>query len=290
MLVVLMWGINFPVIKIALEVMPPFVANVFRFATSVLVLGGFYLAQKDPEEPLFAPMRTHGRRIAALGLLGHVAYQVCFILGVHWTTAGSAALIMAAAPLWTALISQMRGYERLPAAAWAGLLVSLLGTLLVIATGADLAGGTFAGNLLMLAASFLWGAYTAFNTAIVREVSPAAFAFFGILVALPFLVALGVPGFDAVRWADVGPGVWAALVFSGGLSTGVAYLIWAAAVRNVGASNTAVYNNLVPFVALLGGALLLGEAVTLMQIAGGALIIGGLVTMRRQRRHATEEA
>lgn len=282
LLVVLIWGVNFPVIKIPLAVMPPFAANVFRFATSALFLGVFYAVRAGGN--LFAPMRTHGKKIVALGLLGHVAYQVCFITGVHWTTAGSAALIMAASPLWTAMASQLRGYEHLPAAAWGGLLVSLVGTILVVTAGADLAGGTLTGNLLMLAASAFWGVYTAFNTSVVSEVSPAGFSFLGILVALPALTALGVPYFDAVEWSAVGAVEWAALVFSGGFSTGVAYLIWAAAVKNVGPSSTAVYSNLVPFVALLGGALLLGEAVTLTQVLGGLFIIGGLVAMRRSRR------
>ena len=280
--VVLIWGVNFPVIKVPLEVMPPFAANVFRFTASALFLGVFYAVRTDG--PLLRPMQTHGARIAALGLLGHVAYQVCFILGVDWTTAGSAALIMAASPLWTALTSQVRGYERLPAAAWGSLLVSLAGTALVIVAGADLSGGTLVGNLLMLAASMFWGVYTAFNTTVVNEVSPSGFAFLSILVALPMLFALGVPHFGAVEWNAVGAVEWSALIFSGVFSTGVAYLIWAAAVKNVGASSTAVYSNLVPFVALLGGALLLDEAVTLSQVLGGVLIISGLVGLRRSRR------
>jgi drug/metabolite transporter (DMT)-like permease len=77
--------------------------------------------------------------------------------------------------------------------------------------------------------------------------------------------------------------VWIAIVFSGGLSTGLAIAIWNTAVKNVGASNTAVYGNLVPFVALLGGMLFLGETVTGYQLVGGGLIIGGVVLVRRHR-------
>ena len=281
--VVLIWGVNFPVIKVPLEVMPPFAANVFRFLASVLFLGVFYAVRA--QGPLFAPLRAYPRRIISLGLLGHVAYQVCFITGVHWTTAGSAALIMASSPLWTALVSRLRGYEDLPLAGWGGLLLSLGGTGLVVATGADLTGGTLAGNVVMLAAAAFWGIYTAFNTAIVEDVSPAGFAFLSILVALPALILLGIPYFDAVEWDAVGLVEWTALVFSGGFSTGIAYLIWAAAVKNVGPSHTAVYSNLVPFVALVGGAVLLDETVVPTQMAGGLFIVGGLVALRRSRKH-----
>jgi drug/metabolite transporter (DMT)-like permease len=62
-------------------------------------------------------------------------------------------------------------------------------------------------------------------------------------------------------------------------------VIWTTAVKHVGASHTAVFNNLVPFVAVVGGWLFLGETVAWPQLVGGALIIGGLVVMRRTRQH-----
>lgn len=287
--VVLVWGVNYPVIKTVLEVMPPHVVNLFRFTVSAAVLGGVYAVRRHQGEaqPLGAILRAHGGKIVLLGLLGYVFYQLCFIIGVAHTTAGSAALIMAASPLWTALFSRVAGYEHLRRLAWAGLGLSLAGTALVVAAGAqgvDLAGGSLYGNLLMLAGSLLWGAFTAFNTPVVRHVSPAAVTFLGLLVALPFLMGLGVAHLGAVDWTGVTPWVWVAIVFSGGLSTGLTYVIWNQAVKDVGASSTAVYSNLVPFVALLGGVLFLQEMITPLQVAGGALIIAGLVVLRRSRR------
>jgi drug/metabolite transporter (DMT)-like permease len=285
--VVLVWGVNFPVLKAALAVMHPHVINIFRFFISAAVLGGIYAARADTwEAGFFAPLRTHARQIVMLGLLGYVIYQVSFIVGVNHTTAGSAALIMAASPLWTAMISRVAGYERLGYWAWAGLVISLVGTGLVVIAGAEAAAlsGSLTGNLLMLLASVLWGAYTAFNKTVVHDVSPTGATFFGIAIALPFLVGIGVPYLDTVAWPAVDLWVWGAIIFSGGLSTGLAFAIWNTAVKNVGASNTAVYSNLVPFIALLGGALFLDEPVAWIQVVGGVLIIGGLFVMRQRRR------
>jgi drug/metabolite transporter (DMT)-like permease len=97
-------------------------------------------------------------------------------------------------------------------------------------------------------------------------------------------VGIGVPYLDTVAWPAVDLWVWGAIIFSGGLSTGLAFAIWNTAVKNVGASNTAVYSNLVPFIALLGGALFLDEPVAWIQVVGGVLIIGGLFVMRQRRR------
>lgn len=286
LLVVLIWGVNFPVLKAALGAIHPHVINVFRFIISAGTLGALYAAQRDTwDAGFFVPLRTHARQIVTLGLLGYVAYQISFIIGIDHTAAGSAALIMASAPLWTAILSRVAGYERLGYVAWLGLLISLVGTGLVIAAGADatLSGSLF-GNLLMLLAAMLWGAYTAFNKTVVHDVSPTGATFFGILVALPFLAAIGLPYIDTVDWSAVDRWVWGAIVFSGGLSTGIAFAIWNTAVKAVGASNTAVYSNLVPLVALLGGVVVLDESITWPQMVGGGLIIGGLFVMRWEQR------
>lgn len=286
---VIVWGVNFPVLKTALTAMHPHVLNVFRFLVSAVALGALYAVRTDTwKNGFWAPLRTRAVQIVTLGLLGYVLYQISFIVGIDHTSAGNAALIMAASPLWTAVLSRLAGYERLSKLAWSGLALSLLGTGLVVAAGAtDIElGGSLFGNLLMLLASVLWGAYTAFNKAVVHDVSPTGATFFGILVALPFLIGIGLPYADTVQWDRVDVWVWSAIIFSGGLSTGLAVAIWNTAVKNVGASNTAVYGNLVPFVALIGGVLLLGEAITWAQIAGGVLIVGGLVVMRRSRRPA----
>lgn len=288
LITVLIWGLNFPIIKVALGPMPPFVVNALRFTVSAVVLGALYAAKaRGREGGFWEPMRAHGRTIVGLGLLGYVAYQFLFIVGVDATSAGSASLIVSSSPVWTAVLARLIGFEHLPLGAWGGLVLSLAGTALVVLAGAGAAGITedsLFGNGLLLVGAVAWAGYTVLSRPVLKtDVSATGLAFFGILVALPFLWGLGVTEWGEVVWADVDGWVWAALVFSGGLSTGIAYALWNAGVRGVGPSQAAIYNNLVPVVALASGALLLGERVTLQQVLGGALIIGGLMLMRRAR-------
>jgi drug/metabolite transporter (DMT)-like permease len=285
---VLIWGINIPILKGALAAMHPHVLNVFRFTVSTAVLGGLYVVRRrGSSEGFFAPLRLYGRQIALLGLLGYLFYQFCFIVGIDYTTAGNAALIMASAPLWTALIGHVLGYDVLGRSGWLGLAATLAGTALIVIAGAQdvsLGSDTFIGNAIMLLGAMLWGTYTALTKPVLRNVSPVGLSFLGLLFALPFLVGLAVPYAGSVDWSRVDLGVWAAILFSGGLSTGLAVALWNGAVRAVGPSYTAVFGNLVPLVALLGSVVLLGERITLAQVAGGALILGGLLLMRRHRR------
>lgn len=288
---VLIWGLNFPIIKVALGPMPPFVVNALRFVASAVVLGVMHAWQvREHPGAFWAPVREHGWTILRLGLLGYVGYQFLFIIGVDATSAGSAALIIASAPVWTAVFARLLGIEHLPRGAWGGLFVSLAGTALVVIASdgdVDFTHDTLFGNTLMLVAAMAWAGYTVLSRPILAtDVSATGLAFFCILVALPFLWALGLTQVGEVAWAEVDGWVWAALLFSGGLSTGLAYALWNVGVRAVGPSQAAIFNNLVPVVALVSGVLLLGETVTLYQVFGGALILTGLGLMRRARRPA----
>lgn len=287
LLAVMIWGLNFPVLKAALSVMHPNVINTFRFSISTLVLGLIYAVRlRSSGESFWQPVRTHGLRLALLGLVGTVFYQVLFIIGVNATAAGTAALIMASAPIWTAVFGVVYGTERLKPAAWGALGISLVGTAIVVAGGSSaisLAPGTLFGNLMMVAAALFWGLYTALNRKVVQEVDPVGVSFFNLLVGLPVLIAIGIPFFGGVAWSEVDTWVWLAILYSGGLSTGLAIVIWNVGIRTVGPSHTAAYNNLVPFAALIASFLILSEPITLLQLGGGAFIIGGLVLMRRTR-------
>jgi drug/metabolite transporter (DMT)-like permease len=285
---VLVWGINFAVVKAVLVVMSPHAMNLFRLSVSAVALGILYvMQQRKSGEPFWAPVQQFGGRLFALGLLGFLFYQLCFIIGVDHTTAGSAALIMASSPLWTALLGHVFGFDKVPRAAWIGLFTTLVGAVVIVlgsSKAIDFSNDAFLGNMLMMLAALLWGAYTAFSKPVSRDATPVSISFLGLLFALPFLIALGLPTLDEVAWDQVNYWVWIAIFFSGGLSTGLAVAVWNTAIKEVGPSQTAVYGNLVPGIALISGYLLRGETVTWVQGGGGVLILGGLLLMRRSRQ------
>lgn len=284
---ILVWGLNFPVVKAVLDIMHPHVLNALRFVVSAVVLGVAYVLHRRRRQlPLWQPLREHPAQIGALGILGFVLYQFSFIIGLNLTTAGNAALIMASSPLWTAVIGRAFKTEHLIGASWFALMIALIGTFVVVLGGADeidFGSNTFVGNLIMLLAAVFWGAYTAFSKPVLSYLSATGLTFLSLLFALPFLFGIAVPFYAETNWSEVRLLHWAAILFSGGLSTGIAITIWNSAVSTVGASDTAVYGNLVPLVALGFSFLLLGEQIYLAQIAGGTLVIGGLLLMRRAR-------
>ena len=105
LVVVLVWGTDFAVLKWPLAKMHPHVANALRFVVSAGVLGAVYgFRCWHTGSSFFGPIRTHWHTVVPLGLLGFGAFPASLMVGLNHTTAGSAALIMATNPLWTAVL------------------------------------------------------------------------------------------------------------------------------------------------------------------------------------------
>ena len=284
--VVLVWGVNFAVIKVPLEVAPPFTVNLLRFGVSAAVLGALHLRQTRRRGLGLASTFAVGGRwaVVGLGLLGILIYQVGFIVGVDRVSAGTGALLIATSPAWTALTAHLLRLERLLWVGWAGFAASLGGVALVVVGNPEAAfGGDGSGFALMLAAAVAWGVYTTLARPLLdRGASPVGLTFWGIVVSAPGLLALAAPELGAVDWGAFGGAEVAALVFSGGLSTGLAYAIWNQSVKEAGASKTAAFSNLVPVVGVIAGVVLRGETVTALQAFGGLVIVLGVVVVRRR--------
>ena len=293
----LFWGLNFAVIKIPLAVMPPLVVNVLRFALSAVVLGAIHAAHcRQRGVPVTVTFRAGPWAILGLGLLGQVVYQVGFILGIDRTTAGAAAILIAASPLVTAAAGHVLGVDRLRRLGWVGFLVSLAGVaLVVLAKPTDAAAhpgvGDPLGIALLLGAAVAWGLATVWSrTLLDRGATAVGLSFWGVLTAVPVLLAIAVPDLLSMSWAAAGPAEWSAIVYSGVLSTGVAYWLWYDAVQRVGPSRAAAFSNLTPFVGVAAGVAFLGEPIVPLQVAGGVFVIAGLVVMRRGDRLARQTA
>lgn len=285
---VLIWGLNFGISKWALVRVPPLVFNAVRFTLSLSVLAILFFRMSSWKQEWTEFVR-HPVRLIAMGLLGHFVYQFGFIQGLFYTTSGNAALILASTPLWTAISGRLTKTEQLNSAGWLGLLTSLVGTVLIVLGGErsiDFSSDTLLGNALVLGGSVAWGTYTMGSRSFLGTYSPVGFAFFTLLAAVPFLWIVAIPVLG--NWSEpLGNYLdWGAMLYSGVLSVGLAYIIWNVAIKQVGSSHTAIYSNLVPIVALVNGLILLGEPIFLSQIVGGSLVLGGLILMRRGRRIA----
>lgn len=282
------WGVNFTVVKGVLQHVDPLAVNALRFPLSALVL-----ALVVARMPHSVPDRSDWLRIVLLGLLGHVAYQMCFIFGVDATLAGNASLLLATAPVWTVLLSVAMRHEEPNALVFVGSAGTLMGMALVVVGGAAMVGwgwSTLRGDALMALAAVLWALYTVGSGRLVRKYGVVRMTAWTVWVGTPFLVAAGAPSIRAISWSAPPLWVWGGIVYAGLFAVGIAYLLWYRGLQRLGNSRTAIYQNLVPVAALLTAWLWLDEVPSVLQLGGAAVILGGISLARWGGRRAVKRA
>ena len=276
--VALIWGVNVPVMKAVLGSITPFVFNALRLTLSALVLGVADRIESRGHAATPIPWRS----VVGLAALTSLAYQALFITGIARTSAGHTGFLVASGPLWTALIARASGVEFPSPRAWFGLALAFFGTALVVSSTAGNQAATLLGNILLLFAMIAWAWGTVWSRSVLERFPATRLALLTTIVALPGHWIIASPEIDTLLSVDLSGATWAAVVFSGVFSTGIAYVLWNSSVRHLGPSRTAAYTNLVPVCALVVALIFLGERPTFVQLLGGALILIGLAAGRKR--------
>ncbi len=277
-LTVLVWGVNYTVIKAALGELQPLAFNAIRFTLATLTLA-VLVRSRGPAPSIPRPDLI---RLALLGVLGNAIYQMIFIFGIAHTTAANASLIMASCPIMVAVLGTALGRDRLPAAGWAGVGLAVGGLALLLASGrgSGLASGKLTGDLLILAAGVTWSVYTVLASGVMTRVPALAATLVTFLAGAPVLVAVAVPSLLSQDWGAVGARGWFGAAFSGVFAIGISYVLWNAGLAALGGARTAVYQNFTPVVAAAFAWLTLGERWTPGQFAGAAAVLSGIALTR----------
>ncbi|MFW6199391.1 MAG: DMT family transporter [Gemmatimonadota bacterium] len=279
----LIWGVNFPVIKVALAELHPLAFNALRFPLAALVLFVLVRRRRRPGPPI---RKEDWPLLFALGILGNIGYQLLFIFGLDATLAGNAAILLATTPVWTTLFSTVLGHERPPLATWLGIFATLGGMVLVVGGGSRAIGfeeQALTGDVMMIAAAVVWSAYTVGGRDLTRRYGALRVTGWTLWVGTAGLVAIGIPHLTRTELSEVSPLAWAGVAYAGVFALGVAYTLWYNGVRRLGSTTTALYSNLVPVVALVAAWLWLGERPSLVQLVGAAAIIAGITAARVYR-------
>lgn len=275
LLMVLIWGINFPIAKAALSELSPLAFNALRFPLAALVV---FVALRRRGGGFLWPARGDRIRVFVLGVLGNVFYQQFFIFGLALTRAGTASVLLAATPIITALLSAALGHERVGMRTWLGVIATFVGIAIVVLFGGSLdeGGASLLGDLLMIGASLSWAVYTVGSRRHIEKYGNVQFTAWTLWIGAIGLCLIGLPAVIRTDLGAVSGGAWLGVVYAGALSIGVAYLIWYYGVRVIGNTRTAAYSNLVPVVALLAAWLQLGEVPNPGQVVGAGVILAGI--------------
>lgn len=293
LLMALIWGANYSIVKSAFDEIDPQAFNTVRMtiasAVFLAIMAAFRARGDAPTGGgiFYTPAPFTPRdcwTLAWLGCVGHFCYQVLFIGGLSRTSVANSSLIIAASPVVIAVASALLGYERISRLHWAGAVLSMAGIYLVVGRGAGVGRAGLTGDLMMFGAILCWTAYTIGAESLMERHSPVGVTGLSLAFGTLLYVPVMLPRLLAVNWTDLSAGSIGAMLYAALFAMCVAYTIWYAAVREIGSARTSVYSNLVPIVAMMTAVLFLGEAVGVLQLGGAALVLAGVALTRLRPR------
>ena len=279
LLAVILWAVNFSVIKIALREFTPMSFNAPRLTIASLLLLLFLWKR----EGRLSLARSDLWKVVALGIVGNTLYQLFFISGLDRTTASNTSLVMTVTPIFIALLSAAFIRERIHWAGWLGILMAFLGLYLVIfglSFAASLSSRNLQGDLLILSGNLFWAVYTVFSKPLLERMSVLKLTTLTLAIGTLFYLPLTVREVSALPWGSLSAGSWAALVFSGVFAVAVSYVIWYSSVKRVGNTKTGIYGNITPVFTVFFAYLFLGESIGFVQVVGTLIIVLGFSLTR----------
>ncbi len=275
---VVLWASAFPAISVAVTDLGAAGLSVAR-----LVVAALALACVSPFMGVRMPRRRDLPLIAVCGLSGMTIYQLLLNAGERTVSAGTASLLIATAPIYSALLAAAFLAEGSTARRWIGSAIAFAGSSVIAASH----GLTFgASAIIVLAAAVAQAVFhTAQKPLLARYTGfeLAAYATWaGTVLILPWSAQLvrAIP--------HAGAGAIASTLYLGIAPSALGFALWAYASARmpVGQSTTALY--LVPAVAIGISYLWLGQVPGGLELGGGVIALIGVVSANSHRRTGSD--
>ena len=268
LVVIVAWGLNFVVIKVGLDGLPPMLLGALRF---ILVAFPAVFFIRRPQLP-WRWLIAYGSTIS----LGQFAFL--FEAMHNGMPPGLASLVLQSQAFFTMIFAAVFLGERLRAASVLGLLVAAGGLALI---------GSENGShvpMLALVLTLCGGACWGIGNIITRrfgKIDLVALVIWGALIPpLPFLALswyLEGPALIESSLRNIGLNSILSLIYLAAIATMLGYGLWSRLLSRYPAGKVAPFSLLVPVVGLPSSALLLDERLTAIQCWGGVLVMLGLL-------------
>jgi len=263
------WASAFAGIKVGLNAYSPGHLVLLRFLTASLVLFIYAVITRMP-----LPQKRDIPMLLFLGFIGITIYHLALTYGELRVTAGSASLLIASAPIFTAILAIFILKERMTFWGWIGVLLSFLGIGLVVRGEGGSVNFEPAAFLIILAAistSFFF----VLQKPYLKKYSPLKFTTYaiwsGTLFQLVYLKGL----FQSIKNAPIESTL--AVVYMGVFPAALAYISWAYVLSRIPASLAGSYLYLSPVLAIFIAWIWLGEVPVFLSLVGGLFALIGVI-------------
>ncbi len=279
---VVIWGASFIATKIALEEIAPLAIIFLRLILASILL--FILAVYS-KKSFAIDLKNHGGIfILALIAAFHLWIQVT---GMQYTTAANTGWIIGTAPIFMAIVGFVIFKESLSPIRIFGILLAFFGLLMLISKGdfssIDLLSNQ--GDFLILASAFTWSIYSAVNKKISLSYSPLLTILFLFVMMAIIISPFSINSAAIQSVISFSAKGWIAIFFLGIFCSGVAYVLWAQALKEMDSVKVGAFLYFEPFVTVFAAWLMLREDITFMMILSGIIISIGVMLVNFKVRN-----
>lgn len=273
---VLIWGLNWPIMKQVVQLMPPIWFVVVRVTLGALCLFGFLLATGR----LARPTKADWPIIWSVSILQMGLFMMLTTIGLQFIPAGRSAILAYTSPLWVLPAAILFFGEKLTRWRAFGMLSGLAG-LVVLLNPASIDwsdGHQLLGNAMLLFGAVLWAAAILHTRRHIWHLSPLQLApiQMAVLIIPLAIIAYAVEGPFHAEWN------WQLawmVVYNGPLATAFAFWASVSLQRALPSSTISLSYLAVPAWGLIASTLWLGEGLPASLILGGVLIFLGVAAI-----------
>lgn len=230
------------------------------------------------------PTRQEWIWLALIGITSSLMYQIFYFIGLADSSAGNAALIIALSPIATTMLARVFLKEKITVFKLIGALVALFGVAIIVLNGGKVSGISHGDFFVLLAMVMLAVSVLFIRQATVTMNSVDVTIYSTIIGTTLMIPATAFEFMQGNLHASSHASAWGLLIGMALIAQGLAGLWWNRGISAVGASASAMYMNIPPFVAIIVAYLVLGDPVRMTQIAGGLLIVLGVAVSNRKAR------
>lgn len=277
LLVPLFWGGAFVAAEHIITEIPPITAAAFRFLSAGILLLIIVLIQGYID---VHALKKQWLTIVLMALTGIVGYNIFFFIGLHITSAINGSLIIATTPAFITLGAVLFLGETWNRHIGIGLILSFIGVVIVISEGqlsTLLQLNVNQGDLLFIGGLICWVSHGLLGKIAMRDVTPVVTTTLTTLIGAICLSVISFVEIDG--WKNISSmsiQAWLEMAFMIICSSVLGFLIWNYGIKQIGASKSSIYMNLVPINTALLAVFIYGSPITMAQIFGMIIVILGV--------------
>jgi len=283
-LVVILWGANWPTMKVGLHYITPIWFGCIRMGLGAACLFAYLAAVGK----LALPTRQDLPVIASVGLLQMAIFQPLVNFGLQHVPAGRSSVLVYTTPLWVVPGAVLFLGEKLTRLKVAGLACGLLGVAVLFnPLGLDWSdSGVMLGSGALMLGAMIWGGAILHIRTHRWHLSPLQLTAWQLLLAFVLLLplALTIDGPAAIEWNGT---LLAVILYNGPLATAFAFWASTSISRALPAITSSLSFLAVPVMGLTLSTLALGESLGPTLLGGFGLILGGVVLVNLADRRAS---